>query len=37
MKEAASAGRDAFLAGRIPRRDYGEASSPTLGVIGGTK
>ncbi|MGH2544558.1 MAG: hypothetical protein ACRDIB_17335, partial [Ardenticatenaceae bacterium] len=26
------AGRKAFLAGRIPRKDFGVASSPTEGV-----
>jgi thiazole synthase len=35
MKAAAEAGRDAFLAGRIPRRLYASASSPTTGVIAG--
>ncbi len=33
MKHAALAGRDAYLAGRIPRRLYGTASSPQQGVI----
>lgn len=33
MKHAAIAGRDAYLAGRIPRRLYGTASSPEEGVI----
>jgi thiazole synthase len=33
MKHATIAGRDAFLAGRIPKRLYGTASSPTEGVI----
>lgn len=33
MQYAAMAGRDAFLAGRIPRRLYGAASSPSEGVI----
>ncbi len=33
MKHAALAGRDAYLAGRIPKRLYGTASSPTEGVI----
>lgn len=33
MKHAAIAGRDAYLAGRIPKRLYGTASSPTEGVI----
>ncbi|MFT7536071.1 MAG: thiazole synthase [Hyphomicrobiaceae bacterium] len=35
MKAAAEAGRDAFLAGRIPKRLYATASSPTSGVIAG--
>jgi thiazole synthase len=34
MKAACEAGRDAFLAGRIPRKDYGSPSSPAEGVIG---
>ncbi|EMI17545.1 thiazole synthase [Rhodopirellula maiorica SM1] len=33
MKHASIAGRDAYLAGRIPRRLYGTASSPEEGVI----
>lgn len=33
MKHAALAGRMAYLAGRIPKRLYGTASSPTEGVI----
>jgi len=33
MKHAAIAGREAFLAGRIPKRLYGSASSPIDGVI----
>lgn len=33
MKHAALAGRDAYLAGRIPKRLYGTASSPAEGVI----
>ena len=33
MKHAALAGRDAYLAGRIPKRLYGTASSPSEGVI----
>ena len=33
MKNAAQAGRDAYLAGRIPKRLYAQASSPTEGVI----
>ncbi|HEV8253904.1 MAG TPA: thiazole synthase [Vicinamibacteria bacterium] len=34
MRKAVEAGRDAFLAGRIPRRMYASASSPPEGVIG---
>ena len=34
MKLATEAGRLAFLAGRIPRKLYGNASSPLSGVIG---
>ena len=34
MKLAVQAGRDAFLAGRIPRKLYATASSPVEGVIG---
>jgi thiazole synthase len=34
MKAAAEAGREAFLAGRIPRKLYASASSPIEGVIG---
>jgi thiazole synthase len=33
MREAVSAGRKAFRAGRIPRKLYAAASSPTLGLI----
>ncbi|HEX2881285.1 MAG TPA: thiazole synthase [Polyangiaceae bacterium] len=33
MKEAISAGRKAFLAGRMPRRRYASASSPVEGVL----
>ena len=33
MRHAAIAGREAFLAGRIPKRLYGTASSPSEGVI----
>jgi thiazole synthase len=33
MREAVSAGRKAFLAGRMPRRAYASASSPLAGVI----
>ncbi|WP_261364258.1 thiazole synthase [Stieleria tagensis] len=33
MKHAAIAGRYAYLSGRIPKRLYGTASSPTEGVI----
>lgn len=34
MKNAVLAGRDAFLAGRMPRRKYASASSPLSGVVG---
>jgi thiazole synthase len=34
MRLAVEAGRDAFLAGRIPKRLYASASSPLEGVIG---
>ncbi len=34
MKNAVEAGRDAYLAGRIPRKLYATASSPLEGVIG---
>ncbi len=33
MKKAVEAGRDAFLAGRIPRKAYGSASSPIDGIV----
>jgi thiazole synthase len=35
MRAACHAGREAFLAGRMPRRLYANASSPAEGVIGG--
>jgi thiazole synthase len=35
MRDACRAGRSAFLAGRIPRKLYGSASSPIEGSIGG--
>ena len=36
MAQAVAAGREAFLAGRMPRREYkAEPSSPTEGAIGG--
>jgi thiazole synthase len=35
MKAAAEAGRDAFLAGRIAKKLYASASSPTSGIIAG--
>ena len=35
MKAAAEAGRDAFLAGRIGKKLYASASSPTSGMIAG--
>jgi thiazole synthase len=34
MREAVRAGRDAFLAGRIPKKRYATASSPKEGMIG---
>ncbi|MCD0247124.1 thiazole synthase [Xanthomonas melonis] len=34
MRKAVEAGREAFLAGRIPRKRYASASSPVDGVIG---
>lgn len=34
MRRAVLAGRDAFLAGRIPRKLYATASSPLEGVVG---
>ncbi len=37
MRHAATAGRDAHRAGRIPRRFYAEASSPLVGRVGGRK
>jgi thiazole synthase len=33
MKHAVIAGRQAFLAGRMPRRVYGDPSSPQSGLI----
>jgi thiazole synthase len=33
MREAIEAGRHAYLAGRIPRKPYASASSPTEGVV----
>ncbi len=33
MKKAVEAGREAFLAGRIPRKLYASASSPIDGII----
>lgn len=34
MRKAIEAGRDAFLAGRMPRKRYASASSPLEGIIG---
>jgi thiazole synthase len=34
MRDAVRAGRDAYLSGRIPRRRYATASSPTEGRVG---
>jgi thiazole synthase len=36
MKLAIEAGREAFLAGRIPMKAYGSASSPIDGVVRGS-
>lgn len=36
MRKAIEAGREAFLAGRIPRKLFATASSPLAGVIGST-
>jgi thiazole synthase len=33
MRDAVAAGRNAFLAGRIPKKRYANASSPTQGLI----
>jgi len=33
MKLAVEAGRSAFMAGRMPRREYAVASSPLTGMI----
>ncbi len=33
MKHAVLAGRDSYLAGRMPKRMYGDPSSPTTGLI----
>jgi thiazole synthase len=33
MRQAVEGGRKAFLAGRMPRKDYANASSPTAGLI----
>ena len=37
FRKGVEAGRSAFLAGRIPRKTYGEPSSPTEGVVGTTR
>jgi thiazole synthase len=37
MKEAVAAGRNAFLAGRMPKRDEAVASSPQSGLLTATK
>ena len=34
MKHAVIAGRQAFLAGRIPKKMYATASSPIEGMVG---
>jgi thiazole synthase len=33
MRQAIHAGRNAYLAGRIPRKLYATASSPDVGII----
>ena len=33
MRDAVAAGREAFLAGRMPRRRYANASSPLDGLF----
>lgn len=35
MRDAVCAGRNAFLAGRMPKRESAQPSSPTIGVISG--
>jgi thiazole synthase len=35
MRAAVTAGRGALLAGRIPKRNQAEPSSPQLGLVGG--
>ena len=35
MRKAVEAGREAFLAGRIPRKRFASASSPVDGLVGG--
>jgi thiazole synthase len=37
MKEAVLAGRKAFLAGRMEKRLYANASSPMAGLIGSAR
>jgi thiazole synthase len=37
MKKAVEAGREAFLAGRMPRREYAAPSSPVAGVVTASK
>jgi thiazole synthase len=37
MRKAVEAGRDAYLAGRIPKKLYATASSPLEGVLGSTR
>jgi thiazole synthase len=37
MRQACTAGRYAWLAGRIPRKLYATASSPETGLVGGAK
>jgi thiazole synthase len=37
MREAVRSGRKAFLAGRMPKRRYANASSPATGLVGGAR
>jgi thiazole synthase len=37
MRDACRAGRKAFLAGRIPRKAYAQASSPVEGTLAGAE
>jgi len=37
MRHAVIAGREAYLAGRIPKKLYASASSPIEGIVGGVR